>query len=448
MALYNPKLTISAAPGVTGYLYLVLYEASSPLSPVANSGQLAPPHNSSRQIQFTGLNPVIHIGKLFETDGSSTTGTVLANFSLDPQFSSFEVRPDLFIYGGDTEGFDVGSNVYADPADSLDGWDYSLEVNGTTLDPATEYSVDEHNNPTIQDGTNIAGGEGFSYQVYEGEKWVFHFKPRLVAFTDTPQRIQLFNTTEVITADRTLTVDDVGKNFIVASDTSAITITLPLLADIPENRQMFFLSDGGSHINAKFITQGSDDIWYLYDRSAIILGQGETLQLYKYGGKYRVSNDLPGVRDVGQFVYTYQTTFINSLFADGSLVSRSVYARLWEYVSTQLSPSQLVSDAVWFDGSNYGRYSTGDGSTTFRVPALRNFQRGVDGVIRTAGDFSEMSIQQINVPVPQGNSFTGPGPAGRTGRGGVNPNTFNITIGSPADETKPKDNGVYIGIKI
>ena len=70
MATYNPKISLSAAPGVTGYLYLVLYEATSPTSPVANSGQIAPPHNASVQIQFNGLNPVNHMSQsFFETDG-------------------------------------------------------------------------------------------------------------------------------------------------------------------------------------------------------------------------------------------------------------------------------------------------------------------------------------------------------------------------------------------
>ena len=54
---------------------------------------------------------------------------------------------------------------------------------------------------------------------------------------------------------------------------------------------------------------------------------------------------------------------------NGALLSRTTYARLWSYAQTY---GKLVSDATWSAGA-YGAFSTGDGSTTFRIPSCNGF---------------------------------------------------------------------------
>ena len=62
----------------------------------------------------------------------------------------------------------------------------------------------------------------------------------------------------------------------------------------------------------------------------------------------------------------------NQLILDGSLVSRELYKDLWEWVQTK--PSMLLTEEEWQSAltANKGLacncYSTGDGSTTFRLP--------------------------------------------------------------------------------
>jgi hypothetical protein len=51
---------------------------------------------------------------------------------------------------------------------------------------------------------------------------------------------------------------------------------------------------------------------------------------------------------------------------NGLLLPRDTFARLYEYASAD----GLVSEAAWAAGS-FGRYSVGDGATTFRVPDYR-----------------------------------------------------------------------------
>lgn len=59
---------------------------------------------------------------------------------------------------------------------------------------------------------------------------------------------------------------------------------------------------------------------------------------------------------------------------NGALLSRTTYAALFAYASAQ----GLVTEAAWTAGS-WGRFSVGDGSTTFRLPDFRAmFLQGLD----------------------------------------------------------------------
>ncbi len=61
--------------------------------------------------------------------------------------------------------------------------------------------------------------------------------------------------------------------------------------------------------------------------------------------------------------------------ANGSLLSRTTYADLWDFAQ---ACGAIVSDASW-SAANFGCFSTGDESTTFRIPDLRGtFDRGWD----------------------------------------------------------------------
>lgn len=61
--------------------------------------------------------------------------------------------------------------------------------------------------------------------------------------------------------------------------------------------------------------------------------------------------------------------------ANGALLSRTTYSNLWTYAQAS---SNLVSEATW-TATQWGSFSVGDGSTTFRIPDLRGeFMRGFD----------------------------------------------------------------------
>lgn len=54
---------------------------------------------------------------------------------------------------------------------------------------------------------------------------------------------------------------------------------------------------------------------------------------------------------------------------DGPLVNRVAYAELWEFAQTE---SRVVSDSAWYGSlANRPSFSSGNGSTTFRLPDVR-----------------------------------------------------------------------------
>jgi phage-related tail fiber protein len=85
------------------------------------------------------------------------------------------------------------------------------------------------------------------------------------------------------------------------------------------------------------------------------------------------------------------------IVANGSLLSRSAFPALW--AEAQAS-GNLVNDAAWLAGQ-YGSYSTGNGTTTFRIPNYCGYGfrawdlgRGIDAG-RVLGSAQNDAIQNI-----------------------------------------------------
>lgn len=81
----------------------------------------------------------------------------------------------------------------------------------------------------------------------------------------------------------------------------------------------------------------------------------------------------------------------------GGVYSRTAYAALWEWVQTQTG--YLISETEWqakstANNGNVPFYSTGDGSTTFRVPSLSCWIRGA-GNIEEVGSYLAAGLPNI-----------------------------------------------------
>jgi microcystin-dependent protein len=193
----------------------------------------------------------------------------------------------------------------------------------------------------------------------------------------------LVNGQVIVTTNITLNaVDHVNKLISIRSDTNIITVTLPDVLDVPDNTIMPIETTILNNFQTRITTQGGQ---FIYMRNAnytsLYMGKSESLWLYRADDGWYVINDFANnYAQVGKIQASYKVG-INELLADGTLYSRAAHPRLWGEIQT--FGSSLVSDATWSTASvsHAGRtvewpysgcFSTGDGSTTFRVPDLRN----------------------------------------------------------------------------
>lgn len=456
----NINLSISQAPGITtNYLVSAIYEANpdGSIGPLAAYQAFAAPHTAPRNISYTNVDSIVYVHVLWENTTNAPGGTLRNRFIYDPSYnnSTIELRLDLFL----TVGAGTGNPVSGETSflrEDLKDWVYSIEKRGVGI---LEQGVEVAINP-IGGFTLLQDGDAF----YTGDKWVLDFEPRIVTNNPIEPQIpgRLFSSTQIITSNTTLIASDIGKSKLIQAAADNITVILMPLSLIGANRMIGFISDGGSHKNATIKTDGTDRILFmgqLVDK--VILGQNEMIYLYKSvdgGGNniWVVSMCKGSFSEVGQLVMSFNLTEANTVIAGGQILDRLVYPRLWRYVQS-LSSDMLVSDSNWTNDAlnNKGRFSSGNGTTTFRVPNLSipGFIRGVNGVERLSGSFQSQDVQPHNHPAKRTRTDTvGSQYEGNSIRQGGDRGLYtgdDITTGnSTGTETRPSNTGIYFLIKI
>lgn len=183
-------------------------------------------------------------------------------------------------------------------------------------------------------------------------------------------------------------VTDINKIIQVRGSSFSYTQTLPDVGDVAANALIVIESIVGNTAAQKIATTGGQ---YIYlnnvQKTEIWLHPGEIVWLFRDDDGYYVINDFADqYKNLARPMAAYKAE-LNQLVCKGQLVNRTAYPRLWEYVQTL--GASLVSDATWstatatvagrtVDRPYRGCFSTGDGSTTFRLPDLMNMAlRGV-----------------------------------------------------------------------
>jgi hypothetical protein len=369
-----------------------LYDASAP-SVLLESIAPAKPYANPLQVTFTYncLSGKIYNIKLFESADTTPSGAVRGSFSQSANGSTVLIRATEYLQVGVTPGLTAGETLYEDT--SWLNWNYKVTRNPDVMIPDDTTNTDPNYHKEATGGFSlIVPGDQFQ----PGEDFIIEFEPQVTPITaGTPSAI--FSTGRIITANESLDNTDLDQALIIQSATSKINVKLPLLATIGDFKFVYLYSCGGSHKNAVIATQGSDKINYNGDKGEIILGQCEALKVYKAFGKWQVDNDLPGVRQAGELLYNYFKDELNTLECKGQLINREDYPRITAYVNT-LDADSVVTDSAWtstfqtIDGVTvYTKkhcFSSGDGSTTIRLPLLNNtVLKGIDGTTRKAGSF-------------------------------------------------------------
>lgn len=186
-----------------------------------------------------------------------------------------------------------------------------------------------------------------------------------------------FNEFTFLSVSTSLTKTDVVQKLVVIdANNASIACSLP---DLPG-------ADAGVRVSimaynvTKQVTVGSSSQNIIISsvlKRFLYLGDGDMIDLVWTGDHWLLLDFKGNFFEVGLPVFAY-SELPNTKPATGQLLNRAEYPRLWEYANG-LNGS-IVNDITWNNTTGYkGFFSTGNGTTTFRLPDLRSmFIRGLD----------------------------------------------------------------------
>lgn len=128
----------------------------------------------------------------------------------------------------------------------------------------------------------------------------------------------------------------------------------------------------------------------------------------------KVKNEAQGIVDgmpIGfEFIQMNPNVPLGSLPMLGGEYSRETFASLWAWVQEQTG--YLITEAKWQElsqsnGGNVPFYSSGDGSTTFRVPSLQCWVKGADS-IKGVGSYLQAGLPKFEATTSTDGEHTHP----------------------------------------
>jgi hypothetical protein len=269
---------------------------------------------------------------------------------------------------------------------SLAGKDFFLRRGGLPLIPQTnpsrpdaQFEIQNAGGfALVQDGDQLNPGELF-------ELFIFSLIAQSPGPAPSTSSGAFIKGRKTISTNTVLDVEqDLNKLIQARAGVNAITVTLPNVDDVPENT---FIPIETNINNTKPLTVTTTGGQFIYfkntSKTTVYMHPGEVLWLFRDDDGWYVTSDFYQVyRQIGKPYAVYNIDVEdNEILCMGQLVNRADYPRLWEYALRQ--GASLVTDEVWntesvvIEGRTepfpyIGCFSTGDGSTTFRLPNLMN----------------------------------------------------------------------------
>jgi hypothetical protein len=336
-----------------------------------------------------------------DVDGETRYGKLLDLYSL---ISTGGAQPlQSSVYSGGTILYivplaDEGKSIYSNA--QIAGEDFNLYLDGRPLIKQIFVNgVGQNSNAEYQ----VLSAGGFELLTV-GDAFVKGQRYELVLFNQintqgTPQAPSsgaLITGKIPVTANLIMTAaNHLGKLMQIRGQANKVTLTLPKIEDLPENTIIPIESSINNQFQGIVATQDGQKI-YINNKSktAVYMGKGESLWLYRDTDGYYIINDFGrAYREIGKpyAAFSYEEDE-NEVICMGQLANRSDYPRLWEKVQTLAG--SLVDDTTWgtlslttangqvTEKPYKGCWSTGDGATTFRFPDLRNSTlRGLKDII-------------------------------------------------------------------
>lgn len=387
------SITVDLVSGFpTGYIIVALYDPTAPSTPVAYQSFARPGQNPGEVI-FNGVNDIVYEVRIYQNTTSAVGGTLLRSYVMDEKYYTGSSREDLYLTAGLTTGMTIGGNSYSISGgafidNTLVGWTYTLErVGAGTLEVGIDYTIDGTTNGWVLTDP--------SYKFGDGERYVMHFLAIIVSAPapNSQSAGVLFQNTIVVTVDTTLDPNTHFGNFVLLQGTNPIlNITLPASNTVPNGKMVCLMSEGGSHISAKVATSDSTAFSFLKQSpTSLNMGQGETIWVYFDGTNWIVPMKDGNWNSVGELVPHYATTELNVLQCNGQKISKTTYARLWNFVNTQMASSQLVPYTTWNYTNpvtgrhdSHGKYAD-NGDDYFYLPILYAEKDGSGNIVGASG---------------------------------------------------------------
>ncbi|OLY92515.1 hypothetical protein SAMN05444008_102363 [Cnuella takakiae] len=225
-----------------------------------------------------------------------------------------------------------------------------------------------------QSGDILQEGERYDYQLYRMEG----SDPGAPVVTGTGGG--LFTGVEEVTANKTLTPESAGKLQQLRSGATQVTLTLTDIASQPANSVVVVEASISNNVQNRIAAPAGG---YIYMNGAAFtelwLSPGESVWLFRDAdGYYVIGGDLSNAYRSLAKPYASYNIAQDELRCNGQVVLRQQYPRLWAIIQT-LGPAVITEQQLAQDPVNKaGCFTTGDGSTTFRLPNLDGvFLRGI-----------------------------------------------------------------------
>jgi hypothetical protein len=270
-------------------------------------------------------------------------------------------------------------------------------------------------------GDALADGERFELDMYELRS--------TAPGPSSPASGSLIKGAVAITANLTINATNhLGKLLQFRANSTAVTVTLPSVSDFPENAIIPFEANINNTVQNAIVTSGGQKIYMgNTEFTTIIMSPGEVCWLLcASDGWYVINNFWDNYRNMARPYASYDIER-GELLCKGQLLSRIAYPRLWEKVHslgaslvtdakwntaamyrvsgtwTETAPVSLGPDDLVVDNPYKGCFSTGDGTTTFRVPDLMG--QALRGVISESGTDP---LRPVNKPGGRQADMVGP----------------------------------------
>jgi microcystin-dependent protein len=184
-------------------------------------------------------------------------------------------------------------------------------------------------------------------------------------------RLGRFDGVHVLNAGNQATLIDrsVRLKLIYVDGAGNLTFTMDTVANFQDGDVFHFKVKNSANKSVTFLFSGgqsANDGTTAYTK--ICCHDGDEFKFIIYNGSF-IFCPVRGNWDVVGQDRLVRVVPKNAFIGQGQLVNRLDYARIWEFANVN---GLVISDATWNASvANMGHFSSGNGTTTFRVPDMR-----------------------------------------------------------------------------